>query len=604
MRKPPAQSKLATQVLALFLGVFILQLLLLLWSFLSSYRSQESASVQSNALLLQQANDNYLSGIVDQIDRRIIRAYYNRLFWTDDAARSNDRIAEYYSLLSDAYMMNDQVQSVYLYASAEDRLYIMDRASYAKLPLYSNADNNFYISDFQEQAQAWITDARESKGNLSVVPIDGIRRDVNGNTVRLLSFSRALFDPLNQRKPSYVMSINLEMSFFDRLAGELCTSGEKLAVLGNDGGLIYHNMSDTTEVETLRRTMSTDIRQQDVVIGGEAYLMLKSKASLTGWQMMKAIPKKELLEEAQRVLLGNLSGTAFLFLLSALLLAFIITRVVRPVNELAVIMEHYEIKQNARTAYMNRRDEIGRLYRSFATMHDHIDRLITQEYAAQIREKQARIEALQAQVNPHFLNNTLQTIAGIAVDRDVPEIEHIVSALSAILRYSLTKSRKLVTLREEVRIVTQYMSIQKYRFGERINLEITLGEGTLDCLIPVLTLQLAVENAVRHGMETKLGRGLIRVYERDEGDGVLELVIEDNGAGVTPAQLLELRQSLSRHAMDKEGWSGNGLINMNERIRGFWGDAYGLSLENRDSGGLIVRMRLPRTYDESEDDDE
>ena len=342
--------------------------------------------------------------------------------------------------------------------------------------------------------------------------------------------------------------------------------------------------------------------RREITSGGVDYPILQNQAA-TGWRMFKIIPMRALYAEAQKTLWMNLLGTVFIFLLSCLLLVFIIQRVVHPVNHLAETMAHYTINQEIKPVDETRPDEIGRLYRSFSTMQNHIQRLITQKYELQIREKQARIEALQAQVNPHFLNNTLQTITGLAVEHNAPDIERIVSALSGILRYSLTKSQKLVTIREEIEIVERYVYIQKFRYGDRINLQLDCREETLRCLIPVLTLQLAVENAVKHGLETKIGHGVVRIFDRDGGDGDLELCVADNGAGVTDEKLRQLQNSLLERNGDGNGWSGSGLINMNERIRGVWGERYGLTLGHAPEGGLIVRMRLPATYEETEDED-
>lgn len=604
MKSQTPRSRLARQVLLLFLGVFAFQLGLMLLSFLSFYKAQEQNSVQTNALLLQQANDNYLTSIVTQIDRGILQAYYDKLFWTDASTGGSDRISDYYKLLASTYRMNDNIQSVYLYASQDDRLYLMDEVSYANLPIYSEGSNSFYQSGPEMESAPWYHAAKIQNGSLAVTEMEGHRRSASREAPRLLSFSRALSDPLRPSELRYVISVNVELSFFQRLARQVCKPGEGLAVLTQDSTMVFCGMFGDALLpeDAVQSALAAEDPQQGIRIEGQSYLLLTNRARDTGWQMVKVIPRASLVAEAQRTLWMNLSGTALIFLLSGLLLLFIIRRVVRPVNELTEVMENYEVRKDILPAYAGRRDEIGRLFGSFVTMRDHIDRLITQEYAAQIREKQARIEALQAQVNPHFLNNTLQTIAGIAVDRDIPEIERMVSALSAILRYSLTKSRKLVPLREEIHIVKQYMYIQKHRYGDRIHLENDLSPESLNCLIPVLTLQLAVENAVRHGLETKLGRGLIRIYDESRESGVLLLVIEDNGTGVSEERLAELRQSLHSHTTYGQGWNGNGLINMNERIRSFWGQGYGITLESRPEGGLLVRMRLPQTFQQEGND--
>lgn len=146
-------------------------------------------------------------------------------------------------------------------------------------------------------------------------------------------------------------------------------------------------------------------------------------------------------------------------------------------------------------------------------MNERINTLIESEYQSQIQEKQARLEALQAQLDPHFLYNTLQTISGIAIENNVLEIEEINNSLSEILRYSLNNSKQLVKIDEEVKIVQDYMNIQKHRFGDRVNLEIDLSKEALELRVPVFFLQLPVENAIKHGMEKSVHTVNIHVYD-------------------------------------------------------------------------------------------
>ena len=601
--RAPFRAKLALQVMALFFVIFLIQLVLILWSYLSLYHSQEEAVVESNTQLLHQANENYLSRIVNQIDRSIIEIYYNELFWED--APAEDNTAGYHALLSTVYRMNEAVESVYLYKQTEDNFYLLDQASLVDLPIYSDADNNFFYSGFRAPEQEWVTRAIEANGDMTISEITSLRRDAQGKRKQLLSICRALLNPLHPGELRAVLSVNIDMDFFDMLKQQLCAQGEGMAVLDSSGHMLYSGMqSDQAFPEELVQAAVQDgLERHELHLDGKGYLMLSYQAPKTKLRMVKLLPQDELFAEARHTLQSNLLSMSLVFLLSGLLVLYISMRIVRPINRLAEIMDGYKAPEEMPAMYTERHDEISRLYKSFARMTRHIKQLITKEYDAQLREKQARLETLQAQLNPHFLNNTLQTISGIAMDKGVEEIEQIVSSLSTILRYSLSKKRKLVNLREEITIVKQYMNIQKFRFGDRINLQIDLDPAVLSCCIPVLTLQLAVENAVRHGLETKMGNGFVRISCCRQKDD-LELLIEDDGIGVSQEMLEQLRNSLENCTAPLEGWRGNGLINMHERIRGLWGSRYGLSIDNRAGGGFIVHMLIPCVFEESEDEDE
>ena len=311
----------------------------------------------------------------------------------------------------------------------------------------------------------------------------------------------------------------------------------------------------------------------------------------------------------------------------------------KPIENLAGTMRHYKQGESYEEPLLAKRsDEVGTLYSSFEKMNLRINTLIESEYQSQIQEKQAKLEALQAQLDPHFLYNTLQTISGIAIENNVLEIEEINNALSGILRYSLNNSKSIVKVSEEVRIVRDYMDIQKYRFGDKISLEIKLSDKALDMLVPVFTLQLPVENAIKHGMEKTTKAVHICIYDIIKEDiyprafcnaspaggfsaklknkvsprapriscpcgadfqlklknKVCEFYIEDNGDGVEAERLKEIQNMLnSKGGAPANGYKQKGLVNLNERIRQQFGPAYGVSIEQRDGGGIRVKITVP-----------
>jgi len=283
-----------------------------------------------------------------------------------------------------------------------------------------------------------------------------------------------------------------------------------------------------------------------------------------------------------------------IFILGILILYYIINKTTKPIEKLAKIMRYYHQGIEYKDPLIAQRiDEVGVLYTSFEKMNQRIDRLIELEYQSQIQEKQARLEALQAQLDPHFLYNTLQTISGIAIEKNVFEIEHINNSLSNILRYSLNKDKTVVTVAEELNNVKNYMEIQKYRYGERINLIVELSEDVMECKIPVFALQLAVENSIKHGSEKKIGVENIVIYDKIEYDSRL-LMIRDNGSGIEEKRLLEIRNILEKGKKENgKGYDQKGLINLNERLKQHFGSGYGIEIANNDDEGAIVIIRIP-----------
>ncbi len=221
----------------------------------------------------------------------------------------------------------------------------------------------------------------------------------------------------------------------------------------------------------------------------------------------------------------------------------------------------------------------------------------------------AEIRALQAQVNPHFLFNTLGTIAGQALLEGADETARVSQALARLLRYTLRQIDKLVTLRQEMSHVRDYLLIQETRFGSRIRATILLEDAAEDCLIPPLTVQPLVENAILHGLE-RLEQGELLIKAGIDGS-IIEIVVRDNGVGITPDQLRfivgELNQGVTGQASspgnglhEDEGGprarghtTGIGIINVDRRLKYVFGREHGVTLTSGVGRGTTLTLTFP-----------
>ncbi len=219
--------------------------------------------------------------------------------------------------------------------------------------------------------------------------------------------------------------------------------------------------------------------------------------------------------------------------------------------------------------------------------------------AASIAMKQAEINALRSQINPHFLYNILDSIRGQALCEDMVEIADMTEALANYFRYSISNKDDLVTLESELKNVENYWVIQRYRFEDKISMEIMLEDlksCTRDISLPNLILQPIVENAVYHGLETKVGTGkvTIRITETPKR---LIIIIADDGIGMNEEELSLLKKKLlgqglpSRNETRRD--SGVALINVNERIKLHFGEEYGLQISSAKWIGTEVEITLP-----------
>jgi len=233
-------------------------------------------------------------------------------------------------------------------------------------------------------------------------------------------------------------------------------------------------------------------------------------------------------------------------------------------------------------------EEISHLYRGFTMMVERIDTLIKENYQKQILLKDTQFKTLQAQINPHFLYNTLDSVNWMAKTNQEPRISKMVEALGRLLRSAVYK-QDLVTIADEVKILENYIIIQKIRFEERLQFSIKMKEELDDCLIPKLTLQPIVENAVNYGLESKSGVCRIKVWMEKSGERV-EIFVEDNGPGMEPGYWEKLAQGLV-----KTRGSGIGLKNIDDRIKMIFGEEYGIRIDSKLGVGTKVTVVFPFT---------
>ena len=218
------------------------------------------------------------------------------------------------------------------------------------------------------------------------------------------------------------------------------------------------------------------------------------------------------------------------------------------------------------------------------------------DYSLEMLKKQAELNALQSQINPHFLYNTLDSIRGQLMEEDLIDAADIIESLSRLFRYSINPKAVYNTLEQELDNIENYMRIIRYRFGDRFILKKVIDPQTdsiFNCEIPKLTLQPIVENAIQHGLEPKADNGVIMI-RAFLSDAVLHISVEDNGIGVKAPMLDELNEKFSRGALIQEKQStGIALVNVNERIRLLYGAKYGLHVNSMEGMGTEVHILLP-----------
>ena len=233
--------------------------------------------------------------------------------------------------------------------------------------------------------------------------------------------------------------------------------------------------------------------------------------------------------------------------------------------------------------------ELHELTESLNSMAGRLQDLIDENRREQENLKKSELRALQAQINPHFLYNTLDAIVWLAEAGQSREVIHITRALSDFFRISLSQGKDWIPLSEEIKHLTGYLTIQKIRYRDILDYQIEIPEELGSCQVLKLLLQPLVENAIYHGVKHRRGRGLVRVTGRME-DSWLILEVADNGAGMTDERLMKVRDGLSGDGGESAGY---GLFNVNKRIQLYYNQPQGVWIESRMGEGTTVTLKLP-----------
>ncbi len=292
-----------------------------------------------------------------------------------------------------------------------------------------------------------------------------------------------------------------------------------------------------------------------------------------------------------------LLAVAFTCILFFLVLAYVVSKnMVRPLEELSRTMSHQGKDLSFYSPYMNRTDEIGTLYNEYANMLEELNASIKRDYQDKLNILDAQMKSLEARINSHFLFNTLESINSMAEIDENEDIATMSLALGNMFRYAIKTPSEIVTLRDEINHVKDYVSIQSIRFSNKFTLTLNVPEELYQQKVLKLILQPLVENSFYHGLNYCTAGDNITIHARKE-QAVLYITVSDNGQGMTQDVLEDLRSKLSEEASFTElghrNKQGIGLKNIHSRIELYYGKGYGLSLESSPGNGTSITIKIP-----------
>ena len=443
--------------------------------------------------------------------------------------------------------------------------------------------------------EEWYKKAIQQDGNIELLsnPIGrNIQTDENYSTVDVFSLVKAVKDPSTGR--------NIGVILFD-IKQDIIKESIKDITFGNKGFLFVCDKSGNIVYSPVNRVVyrvnpkwltdeSPDQRFREYKLLDEKYQIIFKDSTYTKWKVVGVFSLDEIMEPVTQL---NLIIELICIMLAVLCLVFsviIASSITRPLTVLRKLMKLAE--EGDMEVHVNnpKKDEIGQLGISFNKMIDEIKKLIDLVYAEQQSKREAELKTLQAQIKPHFLYNTLDTIGWLAREHNAEDIVGLVGALTNLFRISLSDGQEIITLKEEEEHIRCYLFIQKARYKEKLNYKINIPKEFNKYRVPKLILQPVVENAIYHGIKAKRGNGFLQISASKIGEKI-EFCIKDDGAGMTKQRLKTIREMLVLG--NEEEKVGYGVFNVNERIKLSFGEEYGITIDSVLSEGTTVKVTIP-----------
>ena len=407
----------------------------------------------------------------------------------------------------------------------------------------------------------------------------------------------------DDKQPIALVVFHLRPYHLEGILDEIKTVPEETILVFNDQNEVMvadygtdWNM-DTGLVEGIRRELAEGDRKE---ASYDDQFWFYRSVSGGKMQILLTIPNQTIVDALFPTVASSIF-VAIIAVLASVVCSVVYSKAIsRPIRDLSEEMKTITLNEYSGSTLESREDEIGILQDSFNHMISRNKELIAQQYQAKLEKRNAQLRALQAQINPHFMYNTLQVIGGMALEKDAPEVYSVTLALSDILRYSLNFSKEMVCLEEEVEYLKSYVMIQNERFGGKVQLKLELEPNTLKCLIPKLILQPLAENSFEHGLLNKAGDWLLTVESHITPEGDLLICIKDNGIGFDSERLAQIREKIELDTVKAlNSGSHIGLANVHARIKlRSAKEGHGVSIDSIPETGTTVSVRMPALYEE------
>ncbi len=405
------------------------------------------------------------------------------------------------------------------------------------------------------------------------------------------------------------LSIDVQLSALSDITDQLYQKErENVYIIDAEGNIIYSD--DTAQLGQpmkqewyTQHIAGTESSTGNFESDNAVFVYQRLQKAGADWTLVKQIPVPYLIREANKAVAINLLllGISLVIIVAATIIISI--KITAPIKQLGRYINQVQTGKMDIDIEQVSNDEIGQVMVKFGGMMDTINNLILREYKLELSNKTNQLRALQAQINPHFLNNTLQIIGTLALELNVPRIYALLSALAKMMHYSMHNDDKTVTLKDELEHVKAYVELQKERFENKFTFRYDVEDAILGTPMPKMILQPLVENYFKHGLDRTRSDGLLLLTAKALPDGFVQIDLENNGIPISEARLETLNWKLQNSASintivpgdalkEASDSSGIGFVNVLTRLRMVSGSDATITVDNMEPVGIRISLRI------------
>ncbi|CAM4287253.1 sensor histidine kinase [Paenibacillus tarimensis] len=584
--------RLVNKLILLFTSIIslvVVSLTVISYQMLQRESVEHSIAGTTNTLKLVNQNLEDFIGGVEQLSLPQIR--YDQIVSSIENEQ-HDYAARLYleSYLRELYYSRTDMEVICFYLVEQQKYYYITRENYNLRVLTAEGDEVTH--------QSWFRDMISQGGSREFQSFAQGQNEI-GYEINIknsfMAYHRVLRS-IPTREPQALISFYLNSSVLDGMLADVpLGKGEQLLFLDKDNRLFYaadmdyyNRIKQAGLLDGITGDSAGRLTWRD---GEERYLVMYDVGSQNGWKLVKPIPHKELYAAATATRDWSiLIGLGFI-VLSIILVTYTSNAITQPLKRLSQQMSRFSTGSFDAEAAVTGRDEIAYLTRHFNQMVRNTNELINERYKMKLSEKNAILKALEAEINPHFLYNALQAISTKALRHERFDIADMVDALAQTLRYCIS-GRDVVQARDELKHIERYMSLQKARFGSRLQVTTDWDEALMGLELPKLSVQTLAENAVKHALE-KVSTTVNIAIKARLYSGKAIISVRDNGPGIPPARLDEVLRSLASGWEERESGESIGLTNLSTRLKLLYGEEAGLEIRTS-ADGTELCMIIPQ----------